>query len=503
MNASANNAATNSSAAATEMTILAATLEVDFLTYRKPSAAPRRPNQKTIMSISVIGYGGSKHMSRTARRMLAACACLALLMPARGGAARVRPLRTSSMIPNTDAQTGLRSLVDLLRASGIKTPLLDGTLLVNEVHQEGPEAGGFLLASGTVDGAFGVMFPACGDPRDRIPCAERYGSVLRGTFLLVLLDDPNTHIVLEAEAISDLRTRGDRLYSTNMPVVVHELFHAMNFRTRCFTGTVAAEEALAPIISFDLTDRLAAYRKLLGCDLAGAEADLNFLRRLVGPELIQHPEWRECYDSLGVTNDLPSANCGPTHFDAVTDFSLTNGNPNGAWTYGSMPPGGGSLSPYGVPTPNSCGVQHLDQWEDSSSCLFPPFVIGNSAGVDLGPPFGISFPPDVLLVHPAFGADTVVRWTAPLAGNYAVSGSFVGLDQTGTTTDVDVRLNGASLPSFPGMVRGYQASVPIGFTRTFAKDDHLDFVVNIDGLGASGDAQAHDSTGLAVQITKQ
>src|SRR5437588_9721264 len=107
-------------------------------------------------------------------------------------------------------------------------------------------------------------------------------------------------------------------------------------------------------------------------------------------------------------------------------------------------------------------------------------------------------PSDVLNLHPGpSGERGVVKWTAPAAGTYTVSGRFQGIDTGGTTSDVSITKNGATL--FSGQVNGYGASVPFSLSVTVSAGDAIEFTV---GVGSNG-TYNNDSTGLAATIVQQ
>jgi hypothetical protein len=105
-------------------------------------------------------------------------------------------------------------------------------------------------------------------------------------------------------------------------------------------------------------------------------------------------------------------------------------------------------------------------------------------------------PADVLNLHPGPNNErSIVRWSSPSSGTYAVSGRFEGIDTDGTTTDVLITKNGTTL--FTGVINGYGNQLPFSLPVTVAAGDILEFSV---GYGANGSYNG-DSTGLAVTIT--
>ena len=100
-------------------------------------------------------------------------------------------------------------------------------------------------------------------------------------------------------------------------------------------------------------------------------------------------------------------------FVAANDFSGTNGNPNGVWSYGWMPTDFSSFNLY---------VNHNDvDWYgwggDYTPCVYKP---ANGA---YGSPAGW------LIMHPGNGTQpSIMRWTAPQSGSAHVFGQFLSGD---------------------------------------------------------------------------
>ncbi|OHB80786.1 MAG: hypothetical protein A2V98_26465 [Planctomycetes bacterium RBG_16_64_12] len=108
---------------------------------------------------------------------------------------------------------------------------------------------------------------------------------------------------------------------------------------------------------------------------------------------------------------------------------------------------------------------------------------------------GITWPPGHLAFHPGPQNEfSVVRWTAPVAGEVQVTAAFTGLAER-ATTDVHVLHNGRSL--FGGLLNLNDSPNEARFSKTLsvAARDTIDCVVG------SGNANyGADTTGLAVTI---
>jgi hypothetical protein len=118
-------------------------------------------------------------------------------------------------------------------------------------------------------------------------------------------------------------------------------------------------------------------------------------------------------------------------WNAANDFSATS-NPNGAWSYGDYGGGGssGTLDPttfVRLPVQFSGAYGSIEGWEMPGPAN--PVVSHNSSLADTVGSFSdpttytTQWLPNEVALHPLDGP-TAVRWTAPAAGEYQVSGDF-------------------------------------------------------------------------------
>jgi hypothetical protein len=90
----------------------------------------------------------------------------------------------------------------------------------------------------------------------------------------------------------------------------------------------------------------------------------------------------------------------------------------------------------------------------------------------------VLIPTGVLDLHPRTD-DAIVRWVAPSAGKYLVTGSFQGIDRT--PTGVQLLLYAGAQQLFSSSLNGFGSTVPFTFTHTFLAGESLDFGVNSSG----------------------
>jgi hypothetical protein len=182
---------------------------------------------------------------------------------------------------------------------------------------------------------------------------------------------------------------------------------------------------------------------------------------------------------------LFSGSARATTYNAVNDFSLAS-NPNGVWSYLA------SGTPLGTPAVNFGGASGLDAWwsaeaEPNSESVFKNIT---SSPVTL---LTIVVPPGYLGMDPESSSNIDVRFTAPSAGTYTISGSFLGIDLDENPHPVEVLDNGAVV--FSGTMGAYGQSDSFTLSESVHRGDVLDFE------SLTGSTYSYLSTGLAVTIT--
>ncbi len=185
----------------------------------------------------------------------------------------------------------------------------------------------------------------------------------------------------------------------------------------------------------------------------------------------------------------------PASWELASEFSDA-ANPAGVWRYGVKPSATGAFT---VMTHQiSAWAGNIKGWDTPASVLHnvnpAPYVVANPGGPIKTPAHGLT-------MHPGPRCEySVVRFTAPLAGKYRISGQFFGLDPNGggTTTDVLIYQNSAQI--FTGLVNVGGSSPTANFliTSGLKVGDTIDFEV---GCGVNKN-YGYDTTGLNAVITK-
>jgi len=161
-----------------------------------------------------------------------------------------------------------------------------------------------------------------------------------------------------------------------------------------------------------------------------------------------------------------------TTWDVTADFSIS-ANPNGAWSYGYEPLGGGTFTKFTETSDSASGKK----WFIANTGL--PAVWKNLSGSTID-----GLPTGELSLHPSSaGSGTalaVARWTAPTAGTFSVSGSF-GTGDTGWMSYYIFYDNDFSHPVVSHL--DDPNTETFSFTRTVVLGNIIEFVV---GPGSGG-----------------
>ena len=188
-----------------------------------------------------------------------------------------------------------------------------------------------------------------------------------------------------------------------------------------------------------------------------------------------------------------SAHSAEVIYSAADDFSLSN--PNGVWSYGYSTSLGGTFTAFPL-TSSNYQVSGIEAHFFPGSFSQPSAILNSNAFVTT--PFCCQpLNPGQLALHPGSSGDySIVRWTAPESGNFDLSGGYIGMDTSGTTTDVHVLFNGVTI--FDDFINGFGDTATISLNTSLQTGDLLDFAV---GFGSNSNFSS-DYTGLDVQISQ-
>ena len=199
-------------------------------------------------------------------------------------------------------------------------------------------------------------------------------------------------------------------------------------------------------------------------------------------------------------NTAQSGGTGISYDPAASFATSPPANPSGVWSYGYETKLGSGFTLYRYV--DSTGISGITAWEYAQGPFGQntvlPAVAKNTTASTISSG-NIQVPTNVLLLHPGPSDQySIVRFTAPAAGSYSISGSFSGLDSVGpTTTDVHILQNG-STSLFSNNVSAFGAGPAFSVTPTLNAGDTIDFAV---GYGSNNNYN-NDSTGLKATITQ-
>ena len=168
-------------------------------------------------------------------------------------------------------------------------------------------------------------------------------------------------------------------------------------------------------------------------------------------------------------------------------------NPNGTWSYGYKLTSSSAFQPFDAGSATARGIAGMYGW-NASTLASEPHIYFNSTASAIGFAGTVSVPPRSIQMHPGpSGVFAVLRWTAPSAGTYSVSGAFRGNDALNESRIASIQKNGIEI--FSGTVGGSGVLNSFNFSNTLSAGDTLDFLVDPNG------AHQNDSTGLTLTIS--
>jgi len=336
------------------------------------------------------------------------------------------------------------------------------------------------LTSGTGMGTFQATMETVGF--ETITATDTASASITGTSAVIVVSPPTPTVTHFAVSAPSTATAGTPISFT---VTAQD---ANNHTVTGYSG----------MVNFTSTDH--AFTPPTGHTLTGGAGTFTVTLNTTGSQTITATD--SVTSSIAGTSAAiavsQAGGTGGTSYDIVGGF-YTALSASGPWSYGSE--AGSPLSGFTAFTAFNATT---GTWSASTNSL--PEVRKNTTGTDIPPAGGVTYdlPPDALFMHPGGGPHSVVRFTVPASGSYNLSGSFLGLDSVGTTTDVHILVNGA--PVFSDEVTGYvkdpggapsTATRPFNLTQSLTQGDKVDFAV---GDGTDGSI-SYDGTGLKGTIS--
>jgi hypothetical protein len=183
-------------------------------------------------------------------------------------------------------------------------------------------------------------------------------------------------------------------------------------------------------------------------------------------------------------------------YNAVTDFNSTSNLSTNTWQYGTSATLGGAFTPFVLNGSNASPAYNY--WSGSGSFAGPTVGYNASGGtITVSGSPTILWPNNVLLVGPGsgnFSPYATVRFTAPAAGNFNITGAFSDLEQSSVRLYIEVGGVQDFLSSFSGS-SAYQGTIPFSLSNiALTSGETVDFTVDSEGN------QADDVVGLSSTI---
>jgi hypothetical protein len=158
------------------------------------------------------------------------------------------------------------------------------------------------------------------------------------------------------------------------------------------------------------------------------------------------------------------AQAGSITYDVTNDFSVTNGNPNGVWTYGWR--NGTTFTPY-TDAQSNPGTSIL--WRGDIGGDGTPMIWKNLSG---STSYGVQ--PGQVSLHPSpFGDASIARWTDPggIGSSITINGQFFAGDSG--VMDVAIVKNG----DWSNLLWSAVDAGAFSLSTTVAAGDTIDFAV--------------------------
>ncbi len=184
--------------------------------------------------------------------------------------------------------------------------------------------------------------------------------------------------------------------------------------------------------------------------------------------------------------------CAPSlyanSYNVVTEFSNAS-NPNGVWTYNYN-----GTAYIGSQAVNNFVGTGLAGWWTRQPIPNSLIILQNVTGstVDY---LTIQDPTNTLWMDPEGGNVSVV-FTAPSAGTYTITGSFLGIDTFENSHPVEILDNGAII--WKGTISSFGAKDSFNLAETLNAGGTITFLV---GTGSTGCSYCDLSTGLSATVT--
>jgi hypothetical protein len=156
-------------------------------------------------------------------------------------------------------------------------------------------------------------------------------------------------------------------------------------------------------------------------------------------------------------------------YDAVTDFSVTNGNPNGVWTYLD------NGTPLAFTHTGQGPSNNVEYWSNTQPGVPDNVLVGHTTSGTATLSNTVQFSTTFLTIDPE-GHTAGVRFTAPSAGIYDIVGQFFAADTAERTHPVFI-IDSLSGTIFSQTISGSQ-SQPFNLMLNLTAGETIDFLTS-------------------------
>jgi hypothetical protein len=188
----------------------------------------------------------------------------------------------------------------------------------------------------------------------------------------------------------------------------------------------------------------------------------------------------------------PTTAMAQMRFNAVTQFSATR-NPHGAWSY--LADGSNANGALLTARTSLCGNPNLPAWLNGQPQPDSIVVARNISNSPISGCVDVVAPTDHLWID-SEGATVTVRWTAPAAGTYSITGDFLGIATDEQSHPVQIIKN-RTKSLLSGTIASYGQKVSFSLTVSITQGGTIDFDSSV------GADFRRLGTGLAAHIALQ
>jgi hypothetical protein len=177
-------------------------------------------------------------------------------------------------------------------------------------------------------------------------------------------------------------------------------------------------------------------------------------------------------------------------YDAVADWNPSTNTTANVWQYGTDATLGGAVTLFSTHGTQASSPTY--NWWSGDGTFHGPVIGFNSSGGTISDIGSISWPSGELLLAPPAPGGVVLRWVAPSAGSFNITGEFSNLQDD--SAPMYIQANGNTI--FSATDFNSSSDAPFSLSDvTITQGEDIDFIV-YDG----GNSNAQDVVGVSATI---